>query len=112
MVHAGLPIEADIETLDINVQGQSIQDRVKNVKSVTLLVEKTRGLLAGPDADHLLEYMPDMSGEYDMPVELKTGAIEMNIISDWSKGGRVLVRQSDPLPASILGAIPEVTIGG
>ena len=112
VVHAGLSIEADLETLDINVQGQSIQDRVKNVKSVTLLVEKTRGLLAGPDADHLLEYMPDMSGEYDMPVELKTGAIEMNIISDWSKGGRVLVRQSDPLPASILGAVPEVTIGG
>ena len=49
VVHAGLPIEADFETLDINVQGQSIQDKVKNVRSVTFIVEKTRGLFVGPD---------------------------------------------------------------
>lgn len=112
VVHAGLPIEADFETLDINVQGQSMQDKVKNVRSVTLIVDKTRGLYAGPDADHLLEVSPRMSGQYDNPIADETGPMKANIISDWSEGGRVLVRQSDPLPATILAALPEVSVGG
>lgn len=112
VVHVGLPIEADFETLDINVQGQSIQDKVKNVRSVKLVVEKTRGLQAGPDANNLLEISPTMSGQYDQPIKTETGIMEANIISDWSDGGRVLVRQSSPLPVTILAAIPEVAIGG
>lgn len=112
VVHIGLPIEADIETLDINVQGQSIQDKVKNVRSVTLLVEKTRGLQAGPDVNNLLEMSPLRSGQYDQPVGEETGILKANIISDWSDGGRVLVRQDKPLPATILAAIPEVVVGG
>jgi hypothetical protein len=112
VVHAGLPIEADFETLDVNVQGQSIQDKLKNVRSVTLVVEKTRGLFAGPDADHLLEVLPEMTGGYDTPIMEKTGVMKINIVSDWSEGGRVFIRQSDPLPATILAAIPEVVISG
>jgi hypothetical protein len=30
----------------------------------------------------------------------------------WDKFGNVFVRQTDPLPATILAYIPEVTIGG
>lgn len=112
VVHVGLPIEADIETLDINVQGQSLQDRVKSVRSVTLIVEKTRGLSVGPAPDHLLELSPIMSGGYDQPIEEETGTVKANIISTWSEGGRVLIRQANPLPASILAAIPEVVTGG
>lgn len=112
VVHAGLPIDADIETLDLNVQGQSIQDKVKNVRSVTLLVESTRGLQAGPDVANLLEMSPLRSGQYDQPIEEETGVLKVNIISDWSDGGRVLIRQNKPLPATILAAIPEVVIGG
>jgi hypothetical protein len=112
VVHAGLPIEADFETLDLNVQGQSLQDKVKNIRSVTFIVEKTRGLWAGPDPDHLLELSPKTSWEYDKPVAEETGPMKANVISDWSEGGRVFVRQSDPLPATILAALPEVQVGG
>lgn len=110
VVHAGLPITADLETLDINIQGQSIQDKVKNIGSVTLLVEKTRGLLAGTDADHLLEVKPQMSGTYNLPVDEVTGPMDINIISDWSRGGRVFLRQEGPLPATVLAAIPHVAV--
>lgn len=112
VVHAGLPYVSDIETLDINVQGQSIQDKVKNVRSVTLLVEKTRGLQAGPDENNLLEISPRSSGHYDEPIDEETGPLKANIVSDWSDGGRVLFRQANPLPASILAIIPEVQVGG
>lgn len=110
VVHIGLPITADLETLDINAQGQSLQDRLKNVAAVSLIVEKTRGLLAGPNADYLLEVKPQMSGTYNLPVEEVTGPMDINIISDWSKGGRVFLRQEDPLPATILAAIPQVAV--
>jgi hypothetical protein len=110
VVHVGLPITADVETLDINVQGQSLQDKVKNVASVQLIVERTRGLWAGPGADHLLEAKPEASWQYDNPVAEMTGPVEINILSDWSKGGRVFIRQSDPLPATILAAVPQVMV--
>lgn len=112
VVHVGLPITADLETLDINVQGQSLQDRVKNIRSVTLLVEQTRGLQAGPDADNLLELSPLRSGSYFTPVGEDTGIVKANIISDWSDGGRVMFRQDKPLPATLLAAIPELQVGG
>jgi len=110
VVHAGLPIEADLETLDINAQGQTLQDKWKNIGAVQLIVEKTRGLFIGPDAAHLLEVKPEMSGYYDNPVAEVTGPLEMNVLSDWSRGGRIFIRQSDPLPATILAAIPQVVV--
>jgi hypothetical protein len=110
VVHVGLPITADLETLDINAQGQSLQDRVKNVASVQLIVEKTRGLWVGPDADHLLEAKPEASWQYDNPVAEMTGPLEINVLSDWSKGGRIFLRQSDPLPVTILAAVPQVMV--
>jgi hypothetical protein len=110
VVHAGLPIEADLETLDINVQGQTLQDKWKNIGSVQLIVENTRGLWIGTDAAHLLEVKPEMSGYYDNPVTEMTGPLEMNVLSDWSRGGRIFIRQSDPLPATILAAIPKVVV--
>lgn len=111
VVHAGLPIEADIETLDINVQGQSLQGKVKNIRSLTLIVEDTRGLAAGPDANNLVDISPVSSQQYDNPIALETGPETANIISTWSEGGRVLIRQSNPLPASILAIVPEVQVG-
>lgn len=112
VVHIGLAYVSDIETLDVNVQGQSLQDKVKNVRSVTVIVEKTRGLQAGPDENNLLDLSPLSSGEYDSPIAEETGPIKANVVSDWSDGGRVLFRQANPLPASILAIIPEVQVGG
>lgn len=112
VVHVGLQIIADLETLEINAQGQSSQDRVKNINSVSLMVRNTRGLLAGPDADHLLEARAEISGNFETFYNQKTGVLSINIISDWSKGGRVFIRQEDPLAANILAIIPQVVTGG
>lgn len=112
VVHIGLPIIADIETLDVNAQGASWQDRVKNINSVSLMVQDTRGLLAGPDEDHLLETRAEISGNYDQFYQEVNGIMTINILSDWTKGGRVFVRQEDPLPATILAVIPQVAVSG
>lgn len=112
VAHVGLPITADLETLDVNAQGGSGQDRVKNINSVSLMVKDTRGLLAGPDADHLLEARAEISGNYDNFYQETNGIMTINITSNWTKGGRVFIRQADPLAATILAMIPQVVTGG
>jgi hypothetical protein len=114
VVHAGLPIESDFETLDISVPGggETVRDKQKNVATVRLIVEESRGIFAGKDATNLLEYKQRASENYDDPVEVLTGLAEIRIVSNWNTGGRIFVRQDDPLPLSILAVIPEVAVGG
>lgn len=113
VVHVGLPITADIETLSINMPGQeTLLDKKKIIPAVRLLVENTVGLKAGPDADHLVEIKQRATENYDQPTAMLTGIMEVRIASTWSKAGRVFLRQSDPLPASVLAIIPEITSSG
>jgi hypothetical protein len=43
---------------------------------------------------------------YDDPVDLRTGTIDVNIQSEWSSNGRIFIRQTDPLPLSVLAVAP------
>ena len=113
VVHIGLPIEADFETLDISPNTQeTIRDKNKIIQSVRMVLEESRGVFVGKDADNLLEYKQRASENYDDPVSVLTGIADIQIIANWNKGGRIFVRQSDPLPLSILAVIPELTVGG
>lgn len=110
-VHAGLPIaNAMIETLDLDAHGTMIRDKQKRTGSVTLLVDKTsRTFHAGPDEDRLT---PFELGLTDPVGDEFTGQIEMALQSDFSKPGRVIIKQTNPLPITILGIIPNQVIGG
>lgn len=113
VVHVGLGITSDLETLDLNVQAQeTVRDKQKLVHAVRFIVESSRNLFAGPDADNLTEYKQRSSEHYDEPVDLLTGVVDVRITANWNKGGRIFVRQTDPLPLNILAAIPEMTLGG
>jgi hypothetical protein len=112
VIHAGLPITADFETLDLDVVNGQIRDRTKLVKAISLLVDASRGVMAGPDADHLNEYKNDLADQYGRAPELMSRVIELPLSCTWENTGRVLVRQTDPLPLTILAAIPTGEIGG
>lgn len=112
-VQVGLPIEADFETLEVNVAGgETVRNKKKVIPRVSLVVRASRGIWAGTDADHLYEAKVRNEEGYLEPVALLTGAATIPISSTWNNTGRVFVRQSDPLPLSILGVIPEVEFGG
>lgn len=112
VVHVGLPYVSDFETLDINVPGgETVRGRSKVVKEVSILVQDSRSIRVGPDADHLDEIEPREAEGYQSPPDLLTGLTEATISSSWSEGGRIFIRQSDPLPLSILGVIPSVVFG-
>lgn len=60
----------------------------------------------------MYEYAQRYDEFYDDSVEPKTGTIELQLDANWSKNGRLIVEQNDPLPMTILAVIPRVTVGG
>ena len=124
VIHVGLPITSDFETLDPDVnQGETIIDKNKRMGKVTIFCEKTRGVFAGPkppesserfdedDPDYLLGLdelkIRGVENEgYDDPVALLTGTAQVIIRPNWNNNGRVFLRQVDPLPFAILAIAP------
>ena len=113
LVHVGLPYTADFETLEVNVPGaETLRLRNKLIKRVGLIVQDTRSIFAGPDFDHLDEYESrDLLTNPVGPPSLLQDLVEMWIQGEWANKGRVCVRQSDPLPMGILGAILDLEAG-
>ena len=113
IAHVGLPYFSDMETLDLELKNsnETVLDKKIAVTSLTVVVEESRGILAGKDKNHLYEAKTDRF-EYEPPIELMTGQTDIAISNDWQGKGRVFIRQADPLPLSVLAVIPEVTIGG
>jgi len=109
-VHIGLPIVADFETLDLDVQGSAIRDKKKRVGSVVILVDKSsRSFLSGPDTASLTRYE---LGTFEAIADEHTGQIEVGLSTSWNEHGRVFIRQTDPLPLTILGILPNALTEG
>ena len=113
VVHIGLPITAEFETLDININGQeTLLDKKQVIPSVTLVVNASRGIWATTPGGKWYEYPQREFEFYDDPVDDATGKVEVKLDSNWGKNGRVKIRQLDPLPLSVLAVIPRLTVGG
>lgn len=119
-VHIGLPYEAMLETLDLDlgsVRGLgTVQGRMKSIAEVTLRVEDTRGIFVGPydderDGKHLVEYRQRATEAWNEAIQLYTGDLRITTPWDWNTHGNVVVKQFDPLPMSILAIMPDVTLG-
>lgn len=115
VIHVGLPYTSDLETLNIDTaNGETISDKKSNVSHVTLFVEDSRGGFVGPAApaqgadflDGLTEIKVREFENYDDPVSLVTGTMDVNIRAEWNSNGRIFVRQTDPIPMSILAVVP------
>lgn len=113
VVHAGLPIPADFETLDLAIPNNpAFLGNKKRVNGVVVFCEESRGFFAGPSEDKLREYKQRSTENYGEPIKLLTGRAEVPIIATWSESGRIFIRQSDPLPLTILGVMLNVQAGG
>lgn len=108
VIHVGLPITADLETLNLDTaQGPSLADKKKQVSRVTIFAEASRGIFAGVSADRLTELKIRNEENYDDPIALLTGTATINLSGEWNDNGRVLIRQVDPLPLSVLAIVPS-----
>ncbi|POP42153.1 hypothetical protein CHU32_21125 [Superficieibacter electus] len=113
VVHIGLPIDAQFETLDVNINGQeTLLDKKQLINTVTLVVNASRGIWASTPGGKWYEYPQREFEFYDDPVDDATGKVEIKLDSNWDKNGRVKIKQTDPLPLSVLAVIPRLTVGG
>lgn len=113
IAHIGLAYTADLETLNIEAQLQNgtTQGRKVRVAKVTLRFLNSRGGFIGPDSTHLSELVQRTGEPMGSPIALFTGDVPETMNADYETGGRVFYRQTDPLPVTILGVIPVITVG-
>lgn len=112
-VQVGLPITADLQTLPwaAQIDAGFGQGRMKNVNRVWLRVYQSSGIFVGPDATHLTEAKQRTTEPYGSPPALKSEEIRIDITPTWADSGQVFVRQSDPLPLTIVSMTLEVALG-
>lgn len=111
--HVGIPIEADMMTLPVAVEAQAYgQGRVKNVNRVWMRVHRSGGIMAGPEFNRLTELKWRQAEPYGSPPRLASDEVSLAIAAGWQSGGHVCVRQSRPLPLTIVSMSMEVEIGG
>ena len=113
IVTVGLPYQSDLQTLPIALQIDGFgQGRYKNVNKAWLRVYQSSGIFVGPDANNLVEAKQRSTEPYGSPPALKSDEIMVMLTPTWAASGQVYIRQSDPLPLTIVGLTVEVAIGG
>lgn len=113
-VIVGLPIEADLQTLPLamGIDNASGQGRFKNVNKAWLRVHRSSGIFIGPNANELVEAKQRTTEPYGSPPALKSEEIPVMLTPTWADSGQVYIRQSDPLPLTIVSLTLEVATGG
>lgn len=112
VIHVGLPYTCDLQTLDLDIEGEQVRARQKHISNLAILVENTRGLFAGPDVDTLDEITTTAFPDDGAPLPVENGLLTIPIAATWNESGSVFLRQIDPLPATILSIIPSGDVGG
>ncbi len=114
IIHIGLPYEADLQSLPLamGIDNGMGQGRYKNVNKAWLRVFQSSGIFIGPDENNLVEAKQRTTEPYGSPPALKTEEIQIMLTPSWLDSGQVFIRQSDPLPLTIVGMTLEVAIGG
>lgn len=113
-VHVGLPITADLQTMPLAapIDNGYGQGRFKNVNKAWLRVFRSSGIFVGPDAEKLTEAKQRTTEPYGSPPALKSEEIQVMLTPSWADSGQVFVRQSDPLPLTVVSITAEVAMGG
>lgn len=113
-VIVGLPYSADLETLNLELPTQAsptAQGLMKKIGQVIVRVKEARGLSVGLNQGALAEIKQRTHETLGTALQPFSGDWQLSVPSEWNRDGRIFVRQSYPLPATILDLIPEVSVG-
>jgi hypothetical protein len=113
-VTVGLAFIAQLQTmpLDLGDQKDSIQGKRKKISALSIRLSQTRGLSFGQSFVNMTPIKEWSQGQFlGQTIPLVTG--DERVIMDplWDVPGQICLQQDNPLPATILGVIPEVTVG-
>lgn len=111
----GLPYQVDVETLPVRAQapgsGWNV-GRKQQTGQIVLDIYQTRSILIGVDADHLYPLKQRLDEDYGAPDALMTGNYPMDSANVVSGDVSVHVRQTAPLPMTLVGVFMDPIIGG
>lgn len=110
-INVGLAYDCQLQTLYLDTGEPTIQGKRKNIIAMTSRVDQTRGIEMGQTFDDLTLYKDRDLNTIGQPIELFTGDQRMIIGGGWTTEAQICIQQSNPLPATILGVIPEIQIG-
>lgn len=104
----GLPYNCDLETLNAS-PGSTNQ---KQVETVAFEIDQGVGISVGESFDKLTEWRQrTVADSYSYPSAASTEA-KVLIKGSWNTHGRAVLRQSKPLPVTVLGITRELVSGG
>ena len=117
VIHVGLPIDAQLKTPPVRLQSQALGqtqglDRVKAVNKVTLRLNETSGVFAGPSSDALVEMKQRSTEPLGAPPNWKSGQVDIALTPGWARDGSVVIAQKNPLPVTLISLALEVSVGG
>lgn len=114
VVQIGLAYNADAQTLPMTVEKAAGfgQDMKKNVNAVGVRVEESSGLFVGPSFTKLRENKQRTSEVYGTPPDTVSGVRRVMLTPDWNDDAPVCIRQSNPLPLTVVALVPDTAYGG
>ncbi len=119
-VVVGLGYTCDLQTLPLEMGDPTIQGKVKKINAVDVRVADTLGLSIGADFSHLVPMKDLIVGnvssmltgqQSQITTDLVNGDARTFLSPAFTVPGQYCIRQSQPLPATILGVIPDFTVG-
>jgi hypothetical protein len=111
-VTAGLGFQCQGQTMPLDVGEPTIQGKRKKIAALNFKFSETRGIKAGRTLRTLMP-LKDMNINVPIgsPIPLITGDDRIVMDPLWDVPGQLWFQVDDPLPATVLGVIPEVVVG-
>jgi len=117
-VTLGLPYTPDLQTLPLDLGEPTVQGKRKKIVGLTLRVADTLGLSVGKTfstlvnmKDFTIGNIPTTSTGVALVSDLVNGDGRTILDQEWDTAGNYCVRQTQPYPATVIGVMPEVTVG-
>lgn len=109
VIHAGLPYEGILKPTRLeggNPAGTTQQTKIQRISEVGVRFYKSIGAEVGTDEDNEASFEPiyqDPDGRLGgSPPKLYTGDKMVKVRSGWGRNGILVIRQTQPLPCSVL----------
>jgi hypothetical protein len=110
-VKVGLPYTSILQTmrLDAGSQNGTSQAKTKRIYNITVRLYESIGVEVGPDLNNM-ESIPFRSSAQLMntPIPVYTGDKEVEFRGNYETDGYIYVRQTQPLPLTVLSLYPEL----
>jgi hypothetical protein len=116
----GIGFIAQLQTLPLEIGEPTVQGKVKKINEVDVRVANTLGLSIGSSFNNLVAMQDLIIGQVSSMLTGQDNQVVTGLVNGdartlldptYTVPGQYCIEQSQPYPASILGVIPNVTVG-